>query len=173
MSGAMLDRRHDPASGGAIRAELVGDHASGRTALLLQQAPEQTPCCFGIAPGLQDLVENIAIMVDGAPQPVLLAGDADHDLVEMPDVAKARALSPEPACVVRSELSGPAAHRLLGDNDAALQHFLDQAKAQGEAEIQPHRMRDDRGRKTMATIVHGRRGRAGPPTTYISSPALT
>jgi hypothetical protein len=37
-----------------------------------------------------DLIEDIAVLIDCAPQPVLLAADGDDDLVEVPDVATAR-----------------------------------------------------------------------------------
>ena len=84
---AMLDRRHVRTPGGGIGAELVGDHASGRTALLLEKAPQQALCRLGIASRLHNFIEDIAVLIDGAPEPVLLAADADDDLVEVPDVA--------------------------------------------------------------------------------------
>ncbi len=67
--GAMLDCRHDLTPGSGIRAELVGDHPSGRTALLLEKTPQQAPCRLGVAPGLDDFIEDIAILIDRPPQP--------------------------------------------------------------------------------------------------------
>ena len=55
-------------------------------------------------------------LVDGAPEPMLLPGDRDHDLVEMPDVARTWFLPPEPAGVIPPEFQGPAPNRLVGDN---------------------------------------------------------
>jgi hypothetical protein len=39
---------------------------------------------------LEDLIENIAVLIDRPPQPTLAAADGDDDLVEMPDVAATR-----------------------------------------------------------------------------------
>ena len=54
---------------------------------------------FGVAGGLHDLIKHIAVLINRPPQPVLLVGDRDHDLVQMPDVAPARCLAPEAASV--------------------------------------------------------------------------
>jgi hypothetical protein len=36
---------------------------------------------------LDDLVEDVSVLVDSAPEPVRLARDADHYLIEMPNVS--------------------------------------------------------------------------------------
>ena len=82
----------DLTAGSSIGAEFVGDHASWRAALLLQQALQQAFGRFGIAPRLDDFVEDIAVLVDGSPEPVLLARNRDYDLVKMPDVMPAGVL---------------------------------------------------------------------------------
>src|SRR5688572_28250671 len=110
----MLNRRHDLAPGGSIGAQLVRDHPPRGTALLLQQTPQQAFGRFGVAPRLDDLVEDIAIPIDGSPQPVLLAGNGDHDLVQMPDVARAWLLAPEAAGVLRPELHRPPTNGFIG-----------------------------------------------------------
>ena len=91
---AMLDRRHDLAAGGGIGAELVGDHAPGRTTLPLEKTHQQALCRLGVASRLDDFIEDVAVLIDRPPQPMLAAADGDDDLVEMPDVAAA--LSQEP-----------------------------------------------------------------------------
>jgi hypothetical protein len=105
---------------------------------------------------------------------MLLSGDGDDDFVEVPKVAAARPLALQAAGVIPPELQGPAPHRLVGDGDAALQkHLLHQAKAQGKAEIQPHRMGDDRRWEPMALVADGRQGHARPPTPLAAMPELT
>jgi hypothetical protein len=50
--------------------------------------------------------------------------------------------------------STPTPHRFIGDVEPALgQQFLHVAVAQREAEIEPDRVLDDLGRKTMAAIA--------------------
>ena len=85
---------------------------------------------LGIAARLHDLIEHVSILINGSPQPVFLARDRDHDLIEVPDVVAAWRLAPEAAGVRRPELQRPSADRLIGDDDAALeQHLLDQPQA--------------------------------------------
>jgi hypothetical protein len=88
------------------------------------------------------------------PEPMLLTGNGDHDLVEMPDVTTARRLAPEAAGVSRSKLQRPAADRFIGDDNTTLeQHLLDQPQAQGKPEIEPDCMSDDLGRKAVAFVA--------------------
>lgn len=89
----MLDRWHGLLSGCTIGSQLVGDHPLGSHALLLQQSGQDPLCRLGVAPSLHDLVENIAILIDRAPKPVCLAGDADHHLVQVPDIVWSRRLA--------------------------------------------------------------------------------
>ncbi len=87
---AVLYFRHDLAPGGSVGAEFVGDHALGRTTLLAQK-PLQQP--FGgsrIAADLDDFVEHVSVLIDGAPEVAFFAVDRDHHFVEMPDVLSAR-----------------------------------------------------------------------------------
>ena len=54
----------------------------------------------------------------------------------------------------RAELQHPTPHRFIGDVEPALgEQFLHVAVAQREAEIEPDRVLDDLGRKTMAAIA--------------------
>jgi hypothetical protein len=61
---------------------------------------------------------------------VLLAGDGDHNLVQMPDVAPAWRPAPEAAGASRAELQGSSSDGLIGHDDATLQqHLLEQPQA--------------------------------------------
>jgi len=132
--------------------------------LLAQETLQQALGSLGVASALDDLIENIAVLINRPPQPVFLARDRDHDFVEMPDITTVRSLAPEAASVRRSELQRPSADRLIGHNDAALeQHLLNQPQAQRKPEVQPDRMGDDLRRKAMAFVADGL-GHAGPST---------
>jgi hypothetical protein len=48
--------------------QLVGDQPAGRTALAFQQLPEETFGGVAIAPRLHEDVEDIAIVIDRAPE---------------------------------------------------------------------------------------------------------
>jgi hypothetical protein len=161
---AVFDFWHDLTLGGRIRAELVGDHPPGWAALLLQKASQQALRRRGVAAGLENFIEHVTILIDSPPEPVLLASDRDHDLIQVPNVAAAWRLAPETASVRRPELQRPAADGLVRDNDAALeQHLLNQPQAQRKPEVQSDRMGDDLGWKAVA-FVADRLGHAGPST---------
>jgi hypothetical protein len=48
------------------------------TGLLLQQPDQQSLGSLGIAAGLDDLIENANVLVNGAPQPMFLTADGNH-----------------------------------------------------------------------------------------------
>jgi len=106
---------------------------------------------------LHQHVENLALVIDGAPQVHSLSGDADHHLVQVPPVAWSWAQGSKSTGEPRPELQSPAAHRLVGNIQAPLgQKLLDVALAQGKPEIKPDRVLDDRRREAVAPI--GERG---------------
>src|SRR3954469_9289296 len=84
---AVLDARHDLPLGGRIASQLVGNQHTRRAALLLQQLAQQAFGGLLIAPALDEDIENEAFLIDGAPEPVLFAGDGDDDLIKVPFVA--------------------------------------------------------------------------------------
>src|SRR5271166_6173388 len=79
----MLDAGHDLTLGRGVAAQLVGDQHTRRSPLLLQQLAQQAFSGSLVAPALDEDIENKALLVDRAPEPVLRAGDGDHDLIEV------------------------------------------------------------------------------------------
>lgn len=79
----MLNNRHDLASCCAIRAKLITDDAL--RSLLLHQPDQEAPGIPGVAAALNNLVENIAVLVDGAPEPVSFLASHGH-FVWMPHI---------------------------------------------------------------------------------------
>ncbi len=64
---SMLDSRHALASCRGIGAKLVSDDALWQASLLLHQPDQETLGSFGVTPALDDLVENVAFLIDRAP----------------------------------------------------------------------------------------------------------
>ena len=153
----MFDAGHEFATSSGVGDELVGDHAPGPASLFAQQATEQASCGRRVSMDLHDFVENIAVLIDGAPQIAPLTGNRNDDFIEMPDIVATGLLPFQASCVVLAEFHRPATNGLVGyDNPALDQHFLDQAQAEGKPEIEPDRMGDDLRRETMALVAHGR-----------------
>src|SRR5580693_10012067 len=80
----MARRQSDLRPCRAVRAQLVGHQHIGREALFLEQLAHQFHRCGFIAPSLHEQVENLAFVVDGAPEPELLARNRYGHLIEMP-----------------------------------------------------------------------------------------
>jgi hypothetical protein len=86
----MLDPGHDLPFGSGVAPQLVGDEHTRRSTLLLEELAEQTLGGLLVAPALDQNIENEALLVDGTPEPMLLPGDADDVLIEVPFVATPR-----------------------------------------------------------------------------------
>ena len=85
---AMLDTEHDLLLCSAVGSKLVRDHHPRRPAVALQELAQQALGRFGIAAALHENVQDEAVLIHGAPQPVLLAPDLDDYLIEVALVAK-------------------------------------------------------------------------------------
>src|SRR3954468_24988563 len=160
----MLDRGHHLTLRGAVAGELVRDHDTRGPALLFQQLAKQA---FGgplVPPLLDENVEHEAILVDGPPEPVLLASDLHLDLVQVPLVSGTGQPAPDLVGEALAELARPLADCLMADRDAAgRQHLIHHAQAQRKAEVEPDRVADDLAWKAVAGVGGlGRGCHAGP-----------
>ena len=128
----MLDTCHDLPLGRRVAVQLVGDQHARRPLLLLQQLAQQAFACLLVAPALHEDIKDVAFLVNRTPQPMLLAGDADDDFIEVPFVAAAGCLPADPVGEFPAELQAPlpavdllrsstVGHR----NAARRQHLLD------------------------------------------------
>jgi nicotinamidase-related amidase len=98
-------------------------------------------------------VEYISVLVDRAPKIVLLAADADKDLVHVPPVARLRPAPLQHLGEDPAEARAPLADALVADHDPTLgQDQLNITQAQTEAMKEPQGMLDDLGREAEATI---------------------
>lgn len=98
---------------------------------------------LSVATGLQNLVDHIFVLIDGAPKTVVLASNDDAHTIEKPYITAGWMLAGADGIQRR--------HR----TGAALQeHFFDHAEAERKTIIEPHSPRDDLTRKAMAFIAN-------------------
>ena len=98
-------------------------------------------------------LQDVAVLIDRAPQVVNLPVDRDEDLVDMPDITKPPFSTLESTPVIRTELPAPPADRFIGHLDTALgKEIFDIAEAQSESVVHPDRVADDLGRKSVAVV---------------------
>src|ERR1700720_2731220 len=137
----------------SVGAELVRDHDAGRDDRRFQKPLYEPLRSATVSSTLDQDVENDAVLIDGAPEPVWLASNRDDDLIHMPFVAASRRTLADLIGERLAELLPPLAHGLVRHaNPARRQHFLDHAKAQGKPKIEPNGIADHFCRKAMAAI---------------------
>ena len=111
---------------------------------------EEFQCGF-LVPGLcHEAFQNLAFVVDRAPEVVPLPVDLHKNLVEMPlPVARSQPLDPALLDLIgehRTEPMPPVAHRFVADLDASLvEQILDIPQRERKPHIEHHRKPDDLG----------------------------
>jgi hypothetical protein len=86
----VLNPRHDVPLGRGVALQLVGDEHTRGSTLLSEELSEYAFGGLLVASALDENIENEAVLVNGTPQPMLLPGDANNHLIEVPFVATAR-----------------------------------------------------------------------------------
>ena len=84
---AVLDTGYDRTLGCGIVFQLIGDQHTRRTLLFSHQFAQQALGRFLVAPSLDEDIPNKAVLLDRTPEPVLLAGNGDDHLVQVPFIA--------------------------------------------------------------------------------------
>src|ERR1700752_148869 len=149
----VLNAGHNLPLGGAIAAQLVGDQHTGCSQVLLEQLAEQALGGLLVATALHEDVENEPLLVDRAPEPMLLAGDGDDYLIQVPLVAALGRASTNAVGELAAKFQHPLQDRFIGHRDAASRTYLfDHAKAEREPKIQPYRVADDLSRVPIAGV---------------------
>jgi hypothetical protein len=90
---------------------------------------------------------------------MLLAGDGDDDLIEVPLVAALGRAPTNAVGELAAKFQTPLPDRLIGHRDATSRQYLfDHAKAEREPKVQPDRVADDFGGVAMPGITRVQRG---------------
>ena len=135
----------------------------GGRPLPLQQLPQQAFGRLLVPPALNQHVEHDAVLVDRPPQPVLLAGDLDLDLVQVPLVAgprqprRSRSRSPGRTSSAHCRM---VSWLTVTPRAASISSTI---RSEQEAEVEPHGVADDLRREPVAGVGGlGRRRHARP-----------
>ncbi len=134
-----------------VRAQFIGDDPLWNKAIALYQRRQQALGRPLVAALLQDFFENGAILIDCAPEPELLSSAFHNDLVQIPNIARARLSPPQVVGDLGSEPGDPTADCLIGYVDTTLeQHFLNFTQAHVEPQVKPNCVSDYLRRKTVS-----------------------
>jgi hypothetical protein len=100
---------------------------------------------------LDHKVQDLAFVVDGAPQIHPPSADPADHLVEVPTRGRGRPTTSQTLGDQGTELDGPTPDRLVAYLDPALrQQLLDVSKTEAESKVQPHGVADHVSRKPVA-----------------------
>ena len=97
----------------SVGAELIGDEQFWRETPFPEELAHQPECRPLVAPALNQHVENLALVIDAAPQVHPFAGNPHHHLVEVPSIARAWAGPSQLSCDPGPEFQNPAPHRFI------------------------------------------------------------
>jgi hypothetical protein len=140
---AVLDARHDFPLRGPITDEFVGDHNARWPCLSFQQLPERPFGGAPVAPASHEDVENRTAPVYRAPQPPRRGA-----ICRWPAAGTGGS-----GARMSGRTSAPLPDGLMANHDAASgRQFLDHARPEREAEIQPYDMVDDLGGEAVSDI---------------------
>ena len=85
---------------------------------------------------------------------MLLAGDADRNLIKMPFVSGCGQAPADLIGKALAKLQRPLPHRLMTDHDpSGSEHLLDHPEAERKPKVQPDGMADNLSRKAVAGIT--------------------
>ncbi len=103
---------------------------------------------------LHEDIQYVAILINGSPEVMLLASNRENHLIQIPLVATTRAATAQFIGIGLTKCEAPLPHRFIGHDDPALgQKFLNIAKTEREAEIQPHRVADNLRREKEPLVI--------------------
>ena len=130
----------------AVAAQLVCHQPPGFASLTFQELAEEPLGRLPVAARLDENVDHVAVLVNGAPQILPLTLDRHEDFVQVPRVAEATFSPLELPGVLGPEPSAPLTNGLMGHDDPTFcQEIFDISEAQTEAVIEPDRVADDLG----------------------------
>ncbi len=126
--------------------------------MVFEKKAEKLPGRRRVPSFLNEQVQNLAFVIDRAPEPHALARDANDHFVQMPPTSGSLSLAAKIGAVQRAELDDPEPDGFTADFDPTFgEKILDVTKAERETKIEPHGMTDDCGRKTMTLLGDGHR----------------
>jgi hypothetical protein len=138
----------------AIAGQLIGDQHLRDVLTALEQLAKELLGSLFVASALEEDIEHIPMLINCAPQIVQFAVDFKKHLVEVPFITGLGTSTTELVGILLAKLLASLADGLVGHYDASGGHQLfDITIAEREAEVQPSRVRDDLGRKSIALIA--------------------
>ena len=138
----------------AVAPKAIGDQTVWDSTAALEQLAEEPRGGMAIPTGLKQVVDDIPVLVNGAPEILALAANRHEEFVQMPCVADRPGPMPKPPRVRQAEGLAPVPDGFVRDGDAAVwEEVFDVAEAEGEPTVEPDGVADDGARESVAGIA--------------------
>ena len=121
---AMFNARHHLFFRRGIASKFVRSHFNRGSFLAFQQLTEEAFGGTPIAARLEQDVDHIAVLVDGAPEIMLLALDSQEEFIQVPRIAQPTLSPLEGTGVFGTELPTPLSDGFVGDQDPCAFYLL-------------------------------------------------
>ena len=108
----------------AVALQLICDDDAGHVLQTLQQLAEELLRCFLTSLTLHQDIKDVAILVYGSPQIMILAVDLQEHFIQVPFAAGSRTSSAKLVSGGLAELSAPFSNSFIGERDATHCHDL-------------------------------------------------
>ena len=89
--------------GDTVAAQLVGHQTRWLLSLTLQEFPNESPSRAPVPAGLDEEVDQVTVLIDGAPQILALTVDRDEDFVQEPRIAESPLTPLQPPSIVGTD----------------------------------------------------------------------
>jgi hypothetical protein len=148
------DGRHDCAVRSAVASQLIRYQPPWFACLTFQQPAKEALGRTLIATGLNKNIDHVAVLVNGAPEILLLTLDIHEEFIQMPNVAQSALSSPESPGIFGLVLPTPMSDSLVANCDPALcQEVFNISEAQAESVVEPNGMTYDLRWESISAIA--------------------
>jgi hypothetical protein len=140
----------------AVAPELIGDHHAWYVWQPFEQLAKELLRGLLVAAALYQDVEDVVVLIDGAPEVMTFTIDGEKHLIEVPLIPWLSASTLQLIRVVLPKFLTPLADGFMGDDDPALeQELLHIAIAQGKAVVEPDAMANDLTGEAVVFVAYG------------------
>ena len=139
---------------GTVTLKFVGDESKRCLSLTFQKLAEQACCGSAVATRLNEDLDHVPVLLNGAPKVLSLVVDRDEYFVQEPRISESTLSSLQLPGVVEAELPAPLADCLVRHSDPSFsEQILDISEADTESVVEPDCMTDDFWRIAVSVIA--------------------
>ncbi len=152
----VFDAGHDVLFRRGVALEFIGDDHARNVKQTFEQLAKEPFGGVPVSAALRQDVQNVAVLIDGAPQVVKLAVHGEIDFIEMPLIASLGAATSQGIGEFLAKFQAPLPDGFVTDDRTTCgQQLLDVTKAEAKTVVEPNGVADDFGWEAVAKLKVG------------------